>query len=301
MFKYILFFTLCLTSVFLSAQKQSKFANLVDSANKYEYTDWSLSYFYAKMALQNKDANTTYEDIINLNVIFDTHYQKLNMLDSAFSISKQSLRLATKHHDTTLIAYSFINIANIYETAKNHLVAIEMYKKALHILLKLKDFKQVANTYYNLSTPYSEIQLYDSSTYYVNKAFNLYKQQSDFSGMALCYDAFGSEANRIGDYKDAVKFYELEIQNFKQTNETANLIIPYQNIADTYLMAKDYESSKKYLDLAMDLAIALGSKSDIYEVSLIYSKYYEAMGDYKQSNYYMKRYYEGKILYSQTN
>ena len=112
--------------------------------------------------------------------------------------------------------------------------------------------------------------------------------------MALCYDVYGTQADRKGDFKEAIRFYDLEIQNFKLANEEANLIIPYQNIADTYLKFKDYTNCKKYLELAMNLAISLGSKADIYEVSFIYSRYYEATGDYKLANQFMKRYYEGK-------
>jgi serine phosphatase RsbU (regulator of sigma subunit) len=169
-----------------------------------------------------------------------------------------------------------------------------MFKKALAILIKLNDVIQVANTYYNLSTPFAELHMYDSSKFYSDKAFVKFKQINDYTGMALCYDVYGTEADRIGNYKDAIQFYDFEIQNFKKANEEANLIIPYQNISETYLEIKDYINCKKYLDLAMDLAISLGSKADIYEVSLIYSKYYEAIGDYKLANLYMKRYYQGK-------
>lgn len=294
MFRYFFISLLFLSTFCLFAQKNTKFDNLLDSANKYEHIDWSLSYSYAKMALQNKDADFSYEDVISLNTIFDTYYQKLNMLDSAFSINKQSLKLATDHNDTLLIAYSLNNMAGIYDLTGDYRASIEMYKKALVILEKLKDIRQIGNTSYNLSIPYSKLELHDSSKYFTDKAFVNYKKVSDYSGIALCYDFYGSEEDRKGNYKEAVKFYKMEIQNFKLENEAANLIIPYQNIAETYLKLKDYVECKKYLDLAMDLAIALGSRVDVYDVSSTYSKYYEAKGDYKKANFYMRRYYEGK-------
>ncbi len=278
----------------MSAQTSNRFNSLVDSAIKYENTDWSLSYSYAKMALQNKRNDFSYKDIISLNVIFDTYYQKLNMLDSAFSINKQSLKLATDNKDTTLIAYSLINIANVYSGAGNFESSIKMYHKALSILEKLKDIKQIAATNYNLSTPYSELGMHDSARIYTDKAFANYNKIKDYSGLAMCYDYYGSEYDRLGNYKEAIRFYKLEIQNFELVNETANLIIPYQNIAGTYLKLKDYDSCKKHLELAMNLAVSLGSKSDMYEVSLIYSDYYNAVGDYKNAYSFIKRYYEGK-------
>lgn len=294
MFKYFLISLLFLSSFYLRAQKNTKFDNLLDSANKYEHIDWSLSYSYAKMALQNKDSNFSYEDIISLNTIFDTYYQKLNMLDSAFSINKQSLKLATDHKDTLLIAYSLNNMAGIYDLTGNYRASIQMYKKALTILERLKDVKQIGNTSYNLSIPYSKLELHDSSKHFTDKAFINYKKVNDYSGIALCYDFYGSEEDRNGNYNEAVKFYKIEIQNFQLANEAANLIIPYQNIAETYLKLKNYVECKKYLDLAMNLAISLGSKVDVYDVSSTYSKYYEATGDYKKANFYMRNYYEGK-------
>jgi tetratricopeptide (TPR) repeat protein len=294
MFRYLIISILCLGHFLMSAQTSAKFNSLVDSANKYENTDWSLSYSYAKMALQNKGSDFSYKDIISLNVIFDTYYQKLNMLDSAFSINKQSLKLATDNKDTTLIAYSLINIANVYSGAGNFESSIKMYQKALSILEKLKDIKQIAATNYNLSTPYGELGMHDSARIYTDKAFANYNKIKDYSGLAMCYDYYGSECDRLGNYKEAVRFYKLEVQNFELVNETANLIIPYQNMAGTYLKLKDYEACKTYLELAMNLAISLGSKSDMYEVSLIYSDYYNAIGDYKNAYSFIKRYYEGK-------
>ena len=179
----IIFLFFC--PLFFFAQKKTKFDNLFDSANKYEHIDWNLSYSYAKMALQNKDAKFSYTKIISLNTIFDTYYQKLNLLDSAFSINKQSLKLATEHHDTVLIAYSLNNMAGIYDLSGNYRASINMYKKALVILEKLKEFKQAANTSYNMAIPYSKLLMNDSAKYYTDKAFKNYKLINDYSGLAV--------------------------------------------------------------------------------------------------------------------
>jgi serine phosphatase RsbU (regulator of sigma subunit) len=246
------------------------------------------------MALQNKDENFSYKDVISLNTIFDTYYQKLNMLDSAFSINKQSLKLATKHNDTMLIAYSLNNMAGIYDLTGNYQVSIQMYKKALTMLERMNDIQQIGNTNHNMAIPFSKLEMYDSALYYTNIALMNYKKVNDYSGIAMCYDTYGTEADRLGNYTEAIKYYKMEIESFKKANEAANLIIPYQNIAETYLSIKDYASCKQYLDLAMNLAIELGSKVDMYDVSNTYAKYYEATGDFKKANYYMRRYYEGK-------
>ena len=294
MFKYLILAFLFFCSLPSVAQKSTKFDNFVDSANKYEFVDWNLSYSYAKMALQNKDAKFSYSDVISLNTIFDTYYQKLNMLDSAFSINKQSLKLATEHKDTTLIAYSLNNIAGIYELTGDYAASIKIYKQALLILERLKLPKQIANTMYNMSIPYTELNMNDSAKYFTDKAFANYKLINDYSGLASCYDFYATQEDEKGNYNEAIRFYKMEIDNFKLANEPASLIIPYQNIADTYLKQKNYTDCKKYLDLAMDLAILLGSKTDMYDISDTYSKYYEATGDYKMANYYMRKYYEGK-------
>jgi serine phosphatase RsbU (regulator of sigma subunit) len=281
-------------SFFLKAQTATKFDNLMDSANKYEFVDWNLSYSYAKMALENRDADFSYRDIISLNTIFDTYYQKRNMFDSAFSINKQSLKLATENKDTMLIAYSLNNMAGVYDLAGNYTSAIEIYKSALAILKKLKETKQIANTQYNMAIPFSKLHMEDSARYYTDLAFANYKKINNFSGIASCYDFYATEADKRGNYEEAIKLYKLEIENFEKAHEPTSLIIPYQNIADTYLKQKDYRNCKKYLDLAMTLSVEMGSKTDVYDISDTYSKYYEAIGDYKQANFYMRRYYEGK-------
>src|SRR6187402_1008861 len=102
MFRNFIIVFLVFSYFFSEAQKKSKFDNLFDSANKYEDRDWNLSFYYAKMAMENQTKATSYEDIISLNVIYDNHYEKLNMLDSSFAVTKRSLKLATEHNDTTL-------------------------------------------------------------------------------------------------------------------------------------------------------------------------------------------------------
>ncbi|MES2134445.1 MAG: SpoIIE family protein phosphatase [Bacteroidota bacterium] len=276
------------------SQKPTKFDNLFDSASKYEHVDWNLSYSYAKMALQNRDADFSYEDIISLNTIFDTYYQKRNMLDSAFNINKQSLRLATQHNNKILIAYSLNNMAGIYDLAGNYWASIEMYRQSLKMLEELGEIKQMANTSYNMHIPFTSLKLLDSARYYTDKAFANYKKINDYSGIASCYDSYGSDEDRVGNYAEAVKFYNLEIENFRLANEPASLIIPYQNMADTYLKYKKYKECRFYLDSAMELSIAMGSRTDVYDVSNTFAKYYEAIGDYKNANFHMRKYYEGK-------
>jgi len=276
------------------AQKATKFDNLFDSASKYEFIDWNLSYSYAKMALQNKDADFSYKDVISLNTIFDTYYQKRNMLDSAFSINKQSLNLATQHKNKELTAYSLNNMAAIYDLSGNYQASIDLYRKALHMLEDIGEIKQIANTCYNMHIPFTSLNQPDSAKYYTDKAFKNYKKINDYSGLASCYDSYATDRDRAGNYASAIKLYELEIANFRLAAEPASLIIPFQNMADTYLKYKKYKECKLYLDSAMNLSIAMSSRTDVYDVSGTYAKYYEAIGDYKNANQYMRKYYEGK-------
>ena len=294
MFRYKVIFFSLLSTFCVYSQKPTKFDNLFDSASKYEHVDWNLSYSYAKMALQNRDADFSYEDIISLNTIFDTYYQKRNMLDSAFNINKQSLRLATQHNNKILIAYSLNNMAGIYDLAGNYWASIDMYRQSLKMLEELGEIEQMANTSYNMHIPFTSLKLLDSARYYTNKAFANYKKVNDYSGIASCYDSYGSDEDRVGNYAAAIKYYNLEIQNFRLANEPASLIIPYQNMADTYLKYKKYKECRLYLDSAMSLSIAMGSRIDVYDVSNTFAKYYEAIGDYKNANFHMRKYYEGK-------
>lgn len=294
MFRSIVLVFLLLSAFCLKAQPKTKFDRLRDSVNKYEQKDYNLAYYYAKIALQNKDANFSYEDVISLNTIIDTYYQKQNMLDSSFSVIKQSLKLATEHKDTILLAYTYNNMAVLYDLTENKRAAISMYQKALTLLEIKKEKKQIANTCYNLSLPYENLGIMDSSLLYLNRAYKIFTDIQDYSGLASCYGAYGAEAAAKNNFDEAIRFYKKEIANFKLVNETSSLVIPYENIANNYLDKKDYLNCKLYLDSAMNLAIALGSKTDIYGISESLSHYYEEIGDYKNSNLFLRKYYEGK-------
>lgn len=285
---------LLLSAYFIKAQPKTKYDRLKDSVNKYEHKDFKLAYFYARIALQNKDHKFTYKDEISLNTIIDTYYQNQNMLDSSFSVIKRSLKLAIDHKDTTLIAYTYNNMAVIYDLTGNKHSAIEMYKKALQYLLLTKDSVQIANSCYNLSLPYSDLNMMDSAVYFVNKAFKIYIKLKDHSGLASCYDFYGTQAEEEEQHDKAINFYQKELDNFRKVGENSSLIIPFENIATTYLDKKDYQMCKMYLDSAFNLATALGAKRDVYSVSESYSKYYEQIGDYKSSTFFLRKYYEGK-------
>jgi serine phosphatase RsbU (regulator of sigma subunit) len=279
----------------LFAQKPPGYKALYDSARKYEANDWDLAYLYAKMAFEADDsASFAYKDVISLNIILDTYYQKKNMLDSSFSVCKRSLQLAKDHNDKSLTAYGHNNMAVIYSLAGNYQASIDMYKKALRMLVELNDVKQIANTNFNLSIPFSGLKMNDSALYYTNMAFGNYKKINDYSGLASCYNSYASEEDQKGNYAEAIRLYELEVLNFKLAEERASLIVPYQNMADTYLKWKKFRECKEYLEMSMELAISLGSNTDMYEIYYIYSDYYEALGDYKKANEYLKKHYEGK-------
>ncbi|MBS1635327.1 MAG: SpoIIE family protein phosphatase [Bacteroidetes bacterium] len=294
-FRYILIFFFLFQVALTRAQDDvSAFKRYSDSAIKYELIDYDLAFYYARLANDTKDSSYTYKDWIRLSTIYDTYYQTKNMYDSAFSINKQALRLATLHKDTILIAYSLNNMAGIYSLVSNHLAAVNIYKQAMHMLERTNDTKQLANVCFNLSIPFADLGMNDSALVYTNRAMLLYRKLNDFSGLASCYGAYGSMAYDRKEYEQAIRYYNLEVDNFTKANEPASLIIPYQNMADVYLKMHRLDDCKRFLDLAMNLSVSLGSKSDIYNVCGTYSEYYETIGDYKTANTYMKRYYEGR-------
>lgn len=284
-----------LLSFSLRAQKAADYQALYDSAVKYQSSDWDLAYVYAKMAFESEGSTAlSYQKRVGLNNILGNYYEKKNMLDSAFSISKRSLLLAREAKDPALEAYGLNNMAVIYSLAGNNLASIEMYKQALKMLSELKDVKQIANTTFNLSIPFSNLNMHDSALFYTDLAFENYKKINDYSGLASCYNSYGSEEDRKGNYDAAIRYYELEIANFRLANEPASLIVPYQNMADTYLKAGKFKECSYYLTLSTRLATSLGSNTDLYEIYYIYSDYYEAVGDYQKANEYLRKHYEGK-------
>lgn len=295
MFRFSIICLLVLISCSLPAQKPANYKTLYDSAVKYESSDWDLAYVYAKMAFDADDSFAlSYRNAISLNNILGNYYEKKNMLDSAFSISKRSLQLAKANKDVALTAYGLNNMAAIYSLAGNNEASIDMYKKALKMLTELKDVRQIANTTFNLSIPFSNLNMHDSAMFYTDLAFENYKRINDYSGQASCFNSYGSEEDRKGNYMEAIRYYELEIANFRLANEPASLIVPYQNMADSYLKAGKFKECNYYLTLSTRLATSLGSSTDLYEIYYIYSDYYQATGDYKLANEYLKKHYEGK-------
>lgn len=295
MFRFVLIIFILVHYNMLFGQRPPDSRSLYDSAMKYQSSDWDLAYSYSRMAFDAEgSAPLTYKDVITLNNILGNYYEKKNMLDSAFGISKRSLQLAKANNDPSLTAYSLNNMAAIYSLAGNNQASIDMYKKALKMLDDLNDFRQIANTTFNLSIPFSNLEMHDSALYYTNIAFENYKKINDYSGLASCYNSYGSDEDRKGNYMEAIRFYELEVAHFRLANEPASLIIPYQNMADSYLKAGKFRECSYYLTLSTQLATSLGSSSDMCEIYSIYADYHEAMGDFKQANDYLRKHYEGK-------
>lgn len=295
MFRFVLIILILIHYNMLFGQRPPDSRSLYDSAVKYQSSDWDLAYSYSRMAFDAEGSSPlTYKNVITLNNILGNYYEKKNMLDSAFGISKRSLQLAKANNDPSLTAYSLNNMAAIYSLAGNNQASIDMYKKALKMLDELNDFRQIANTTFNLSIPFSNLDMHDSALYYTNIAFENYKKINDYSGLASCYNSYGSDEDRKGNYMEAIRFYELEVAHFRLANEPASLIIPYQNMADSYLKAGKFRECSYYLTLSTQLATSLGSSSDMCEIYSIYADYHEAMGDYKQANDYLRKHYEGK-------
>lgn len=193
---------------------------------------------------------------IGVNYLNSSDYSK------ATEYISKALAINEERSDNKAVAANLGNLANIYETQGDLVLALEYQFKVLK-LLGDKDFIQAGNCLMNIGNIYITLKDYSKAHEYYSSALAKFEQAKDRAGIAGSYANIGSCLHLQGANDKALDRYKKAVTIYGEDGDIFNEQVILGNIGDIYLDQKDYANSQEFYFRALKKNDTVGDKEGL--------------------------------------
>lgn len=199
-----------------------------------------------------------------------------------------SLRINERLKDKAAVAVSYNNIGGVNDLLGNYEEALNFYFKSLKIKEEMKNLYGVANTNNNIGEVYKKAGKYEEAMNYYLKSLQQKRALGNKPGSANTLNNIGDVFLLKSDYKQALVYYEEALLLFREIGDKAGRATVNNNIGNLFYRMRQFPQSIEYLKKGLSLAIEIGLPVEQSRAYIALSEIYEATGDYRQANDYIK-------------
>ena len=275
-----------LKAITASTENDTVLANTYNKLSyEYQFINQDSSIALANKALYHaKTANSNNEMVAAYKNLGRIH-AGMNQVDIAIEYFRSALRLDSLSGNRISMGKTLTGLGNLYGYLGNNTMSETLYKQAVEIYREQSYSRGLSTPYINLGMVYLSRKEYDSAIYYFNQYISLFDDPGP--------DQLAQYHLNMGDlYVDEGKDLGKAMENLKlaanYATDSDNLLtywwaILYQG--QTYYQMNEFEKALKILDEGIDIIeeYGIGDYQNSYE---LYSKVYEANGDYKNALHY---------------
>ncbi len=197
--------------------------------------------------------------------------------------SNQKLKEAATINNNIAVVYTYLNLNK---------KSLEYYEKAKSVFEKLNNKKGISQTYNNIAIIYANQGNIENALANFRYSLQLEKKLNDKKGIAESANNVGTAHYFLGAIDSAIYYFKTSALIEKRIGNIAGISGSYNNIAQILIENKRLREAKKYLDSAFLIAKEHKTSDDIENSLLNYTDYYEALGNYKTSLNYLKKYHK---------
>ncbi len=202
----------------------------------------------------------------------------------------EALKIAEKRNYKAEIAYSKINIANIYIYQQEYHLAIPPLQEALKVATQIANKEIIGYANLNLGRVFSNLANFEKALFYFNTALKLRSELNDTEGISVCLKYIGDVYYAKSDIEKALKHYFAALSIAKNSKLDTDLMSDaYNKIARCYLNQNKIEESEKAALESYAFANEINSILRLREASFTLFEIYNVKKNYKNSlDYYQK-------------
>jgi signal transduction histidine kinase len=239
-----------------------------------------------KRALEIKDkksAAVAYNHISRIN-------DQLGFLDRALEYALRALKLFEELGDKKNLSEAYKNIGNVYTNLRNSKLALTYYIKSLGILEELGDKKGVARLLNNIGIIYSDSGQHEKAMENYKKSLSLVKELNWQMGQVVAMNNIATVYSETGKHTLSLEYNLKALEISKGLGQKRNTAILLSNIGVNYRQLGQHNKALRYVYNALDIANEIKNKDIIRNFFEELSYIYEAMKDYQQAFFYLKKY-----------
>ncbi|MCB2219511.1 MAG: LuxR family transcriptional regulator [Bacteroidetes bacterium] len=202
--------------------------------------------------------------------------------DSAFYYLEKSLKIRETLGDTTRLAATYRNMAEVLRVLRRLDEAGNYCRKAYRMIPGISNFRIIVNIYNETAYLHELDHQLDSAAFFYQKLIEISKRHDFIRGQAVGYSNLASIYQREKKYREALKLLMLGLQLDQNVGNQYGIMTSYHAIANCYNEMKEFKRALQYLDSATVLCDSSWA-ADLQ--GLEYSKYlaFKGLGNYRQA------------------
>ena len=220
---------------------------------------------------------TELKDTLQLIIAYNnqgTNFRRLGDLHEASNNHYKALELCDKtEHDTSFVARknrvrTYNGLGNVLLSLGNDSVAESLFRQALAGETELGSATGQAINYANIGAIKEDKGQIDSARIYYNLSMEKNMLTNNPVGISLCYQYLGHLDKHIGNTDSAMINYRRAFELGVKTTDVWHWLKPCEAMAEIFLEEHKNDSARKYIDMALDAATKIKSRSHL---AIVYS------------------------------
>jgi len=259
-------------------------------SNAMEVSNFDTSFYFLKEAKKINESVGYGYGIAETNRLMGSLYSYLNDFQSAAELLYRALGIFEQNQNRNEVQKIYYELGWIYYSRELYKKAEEYLRQSIAISEEIGNLDYLGKAYNALGNVNYELNDYQESLNNYLKSSNYRSESKDLIGYAaskfnaaIVYDELGMDAKAIDIYLET---YLID----KQLNNQLGMAIGEYYLARFYLENDSLIKAKKYIDSAVKKLDTLKIKNEQLEAYSIASDIYEADGDLRKSNFYLKSY-----------
>lgn len=234
------------------------------------------------MAVMTED---TVEVILACNTI-GAAFRRLSRLDHASFFYHRALfynRNYSQRKNPELLEpqAAFLNgLGNIYLQIGGYAKADSMFRLSFDICKEMDNWVDMGKNSANISTAKRKIGQYDSAAYYLDRALEFNLKGHSRLGKGLCRLQQGELEKDRHHYQACVALFKEAYDIMQSIDDRWYVMDCCISLASTEILLDSLPQAKEWLDKAHAIGRRLNSTERLAQISLLYYKLYDKMGDY---------------------
>ncbi len=196
----------------------------------------------------------------------------------------------SKINDTLNSANAFSNIGLLYWDKHKTNKSIHFLRKAESLYHLAQDKHGLGACWSNIGMIMVDIKQYDSAFYYYQKSITIKKEINDLFGLGKVYSDMAIMLNETNRPREALPYLLLGIKIEEQNDDFSGASRTALSIADVYGKLGNSHLQEQYLHTSEQYAKNINSNRLNQIISVEFSKFYAAKGNYRDAYNYRLKY-----------
>lgn len=216
--------------------------------------------------------------------------QKRGLLQAALSYDLEGLKYFESLGDIKSQAMLLNNIAIIHNNLGEYDLAKRVLRKVYNLKMSIKDSNEAAGTLVNMGNAFLAVDELDSSEYFFLKSEEmLLACDGSPEYLAGVYNSLGAIYQLRDEFDRAEESFTKALEFRSSIRDIHSVALSLFRMGELNLLKGDLNKAKYYLDSAHAYAVEAQAGTELFDIYLLYSKYYSVANNAALSFEYGQR------------